>query len=114
MASASPERRAAIRSWSFAAGRDAAGEDLAALAAQAQGVFATRSELCAWLACAYSQRAHGGEGRPRAVCDEVSAAACAVRFYGSCPGSCTPRQFEKIVVGLTTPQLEALLALRRP
>ena len=117
MASAQPHHDkapGAQRSRSFAAGHEEAqfGQELDRLAALAWSVFATRSEACAWLACAVRQPVRGGGERQWPACSEVSAAACAVRFNGACSRSSTPRQFASVVVGLPTPQLEALLALR--
>jgi hypothetical protein len=86
--------------------------DLEAIATQARGVFSTSSELCAWLTCALHLQDQGGDGRPRAACDEISAAACAVRFSRRCHRASTPREFARVVVTLPTPQLEALLALK--
>ena len=113
MASVSPWSKAALPTRGFAAASVTdPTKDLDALATQARGVFTTSSQLCAWLTCALHQPNRGANRRPRAGCDEVSAAACAVRF-SRCSYASTPREFARVVAALPTPQLEALLALEQ-
>ena len=87
------------------------GDEVERLAIQAEGVFASRAELRAWLVCAC--RVHRAATTGRQACDELSAAACAVRFGRQCAKSSTPRDFVDLVAELSTTRLEALLALSR-
>jgi hypothetical protein len=83
------------------------------LARRAGDAFATRSALRDWLVCVLHQRLHGVPRRPGVRCDGVAAAACAIGFSGECPMASAPHEFDRVVAGLPTAQLEALLSLEQ-
>ena len=102
----------ADRGWSADASHTALIDEVAWLTHRAGDVFATSSDLRDWIVCVLHQRRFGIPTRPRARCQAVSAAACAIGFRGDCPMASAPHEFDAIVRSLSTQRLEALLALQ--